>query len=113
MTRLAGLLHSLRRAGRTSRAGAITTPAPARPAACRLEPIRPPDHVWRFCSLALMRDLFGGRILFREWGRIGQAGTVRLTHYADRPSAERAFEKIVKTKIRRGYRPVAGEAGWP
>ena len=52
----------------------------------------------------------GGCILFREWGRIGQAGTVRLTHYPDQPSAERALEKIVRTKIRRGYRPV-GERG--
>ncbi len=90
----------------------MTASAPARPAACRLERIRPPDNVRRFYSLALWGDLFGGCILFREWGRIGQAGTVRLTHFPDRPSAERALEKIVKTKIRRGYRPVEGEAGW-
>ncbi len=89
----------------------MMTPLP-HPAACRLERIRPPDNTWRFYSLALWGDLFGGCILFREWGRIGQAGTARLTHFPDRPSAERALQKIVKTKIRRGYRPVAGEMPW-
>lgn len=86
-------------------------PAPL-PVPCRLERIRPPDNVWRFYSVDLWGDLFGGCILFREWGRIGQAGTVRLTHFPDQPSAERALVKIVKTKIRRGYRPVGSEAEW-
>ncbi len=78
----------------------------------RLERIHPDANVRRFYALALWGDLFGGCILFREWGRIGQAGTVRLTHFADRSSAERALRKIVRTKIRRGYRPVAREAPW-
>ena len=90
----------------------MTSPAPALPAPCRLERIRPPDNTWRFYSLALWGDLFGGCILFREWGRIGQAGTVRLTHYPDRPSAESALQKIVKAKTRRGYRVVGREAEW-
>ncbi len=87
----------------------MNAPPPPLPAPCRLERIHPPDNVWRFYSVALMRDLFGGCILFREWGRIGQAGTVRLTHFADRASAIRALETIVKTKVRRGYRPVPSE----
>ena len=87
-----------------------TRMAPSSP--CRLGRIHPEDNVWRFYSLALWGDVFGGCILFREWGRIGQAGTVRLSHFPDRPSAERALEKIVNSKIRRGYRPVASEAGW-
>ncbi len=49
---------------------------------------------------------------FREWGRIGQAGTMRLTHFPDRPSAELATQKTMKAKIRRGYRVVASELPW-
>lgn len=45
-----------------------------------------------FYSLALQPDLFGGCSLVREWGRIGQAGTVKRDRYPSPIEAQQALE---------------------
>ena len=43
-----------------------------------LERIEPGRNAFRFYRAAPWPDLFGGVVLMREWGRIGQAGQHRL-----------------------------------
>ena len=47
--------------------------------------------------------LFGEWELVREWGRIGQAGQVRRTLYAEQEGAVAAFERELRRRKRRGY----------
>ena len=72
-----------------------------------LEKIDAQADVFRFYRAALWPDLFGGVSLMREWGRIGQAGQLRLEPYDDRQQAEAALDRLVQQKQRRGYRSVA------
>ena len=72
---------------------------------CRLRRIAPADNVWRYYTLTLRPDLFGGTTLVREWGRIGQDGTVMRQHFTDEAAAERELDRIARSKVRRGYRP--------
>ena len=75
-------------------------------APCRLRRISADDNVWRYYTLSLWPDLFGGTTLVREWGRIGQDGTVMRRHFTDDAAAEREFDRIARSKVRRGYRPL-------
>ncbi|WP_338130258.1 WGR domain-containing protein [Komagataeibacter oboediens] len=36
-------------------------------------------HEWRYYRLSVQPDLFGGAALVRNWGRIGMAGSQRVT----------------------------------
>ena len=47
--------------------------------------------------------LFGEWELVREWGRIGQAGQVRHTLYAEQEGVAAAFERELRRRKRRGY----------
>lgn len=73
----------------------------------RIDPAR---NAFRFYRLALWPDLFGGCALVREWGRIGQPGTLRVVAYADEEAAGAALSRLVSAKQRRGYRPAFKEA---
>lgn len=57
----------------------------------------------RFYRLAVWPDLFGGYSLAREYGRIGQGGTLRLDPYPEEKYALAALVKLMKSKRRRGY----------
>lgn len=83
---------------------------PVYSAPCHLQRIAAPDNIWRFYTLTLAPDLFGGVILVREWGRIGQDGTVRRRHFADEAAAVQELNRIARRKIRRGYRLVTPQA---
>ena len=63
--------------------------------------------VWHFYTLVVWPDLFGGVTLVREWGRIGQDGSVRRRHFTDEAAAEQELNRISRRTIRSGYRPVA------
>ncbi len=52
--------------------------------------------------------LFDGWVLVREWGRIGQAGTVRETGFETEGAAWAAGEQSRERKGKRGYRAVGG-----
>lgn len=60
-------------------------------------------NVHRFYRLDVQPDLFGTVSLIKEWGRIGQAGTVRMATFNDVDAAEAALMKLLATKTRRGY----------
>ncbi|WP_315810835.1 WGR domain-containing protein [Bradyrhizobium sp. SZCCHNR3107] len=61
-------------------------------------------NVSRFYKLDVQPTLFGGWTLFREWGRIGRAGTVRVETYSSRGQADIALASTWKRKLKRGYR---------
>ena len=58
----------------------------------------------RFYLMTVQRDLFGGTTLMREWGRIGCAGKVRISHHYDEGRAVDALAETARIKQRRGYR---------
>ena len=57
----------------------------------------------RFYRLDVQRGLFGDWLLIVEWGRIGQAGTTRLTSFANEAGALEACGRAEDRKLRRGY----------
>lgn len=63
----------------------------------------PARNMARFYALHLTPTLFGEWSLVREWGRIGQGGTVRQELFQGRAAAEQAFAQILERKQRRGY----------
>jgi len=66
---------------------------------------REPARNWlRFYNIAVMPTLFGGWALVREWGRIGQPGTVRETWFESESAAIEAGDRLRQRKERRGYR---------
>jgi len=68
-----------------------------------LRRIDPERNMARFYLMSVQPDLFGGWILMREWGRIGQAGTLRQVPYPTLDEAEAALAKLRKAKLTRGY----------
>jgi predicted DNA-binding WGR domain protein len=62
----------------------------------------------RYYRIALWPDLFGGFSLAREYGRIGQPGLLRLDPHAQEDQARSAMHRLVRRKIRRGYKPLGG-----
>lgn len=51
-----------------------------------------------------MPNLFGEWTLYREWGRIGQGGQVRMEWFADESQAVAALIMLETSKRRRGWR---------
>jgi predicted DNA-binding WGR domain protein len=70
--------------------------------------LRPADNQARFYRMAVWPDLFGGFSLAREYGRIGQPGKLRLDPYPEEHQAISAMKKLMRSKTRRGYIPLAG-----
>jgi len=56
----------------------------------RLERREPARNRLRFYTIAVTQTLFDGWALVREWGRIGQPGTVRETWFATESAAIKA-----------------------
>ena len=54
-------------------------------------------------ALSLQPDLFGTVSVVKEWGRIGQPGTVRQEVYADETAARAALVLRMQKKLTRGY----------
>jgi predicted DNA-binding WGR domain protein len=74
-----------------------------------LRRIEPQRNMRRFYALSLQPDLFGSVSVVKEWGRIGQPGTVRHVFCADETAACAALALRMKRKIKRGYRRVASQ----
>ena len=72
-----------------------------------LQKRRPDAKQMRFYTIGITPTLFGDWALIREWGRIGQAGTVRETWFDDRDEAEQARGLLLRQKQKKGYVPVA------
>ena len=65
----------------------------------------------RFQALTATPIRFGSWAMVREWGRIGQAGTVRETGFATETATIQAGAAMRQRKERRGYRAVGGPQG--
>ncbi|MFM9942833.1 MAG: WGR domain-containing protein [Hyphomicrobiaceae bacterium] len=63
-------------------------------------------NLYRFYRLDVQADLFGAVSLIREWGRIGQGGTVRMASFATESEAQAAAARALTIKQRRGYRVI-------
>ena len=58
--------------------------------------------------LSLERDLFGAFILYRRWfGLHSRRGGVKQQIFLDQDSALREFQRVERTRVRRGYVPVS------
>ena len=73
-----------------------------------LERRDPAHNRQRFYAITVTRTLFDGWALVREWGRIGQAGTVREAWFETEGAARAAGEQWRGRKEKRGYRAVVG-----
>lgn len=69
-----------------------------------LEKRDPSRNQHRYYSIMVLPTLFGQWAMIREWGRIGQGGTVRETWYDSEDEALEAGENLCKKKQHRGYR---------
>lgn len=67
----------------------------------RIEPTR---NIRRFYRVVVVPSLFGEWTVMREWGRIGQPGTVRARTFASEPKAHAVADMLLRAKQRRGYR---------
>lgn len=72
-----------------------------------LERREPAHNRQRFYSITVTRTLFDQWAVVREWGRIGQPGTVRETVFETEAAAIEAGEQLRQRKERRGYRALA------
>lgn len=68
-----------------------------------LHRVDPSRNMARFYAAQVQPTLFGEWALVREWGRIGQAGTVKATPYPTLAEAEEALTRLRCQKVRRGY----------
>jgi predicted DNA-binding WGR domain protein len=73
-----------------------------------LERREPASNRQRFYAIAVTRTLFDGWAVVREWGRIGQRGTVRETWFETEGEAWAAGKQWRERKEKRGYRAVGG-----
>ena len=69
-----------------------------------LERIDPDRGMARFYAVTVMPTLFGDWAVVREWGRIGQGGTLRESVYRSQPEAHQAADAIIRKKELRSYR---------
>lgn len=68
-----------------------------------LEKHDPAKNQARFYNMVLLPNLFGEWTLYREWGRIGQSGKVRMEWFGSEDEAKSALTTLEATKRRRGY----------
>jgi predicted DNA-binding WGR domain protein len=68
-----------------------------------LEKRQPAQRMARFYRMAVMPNLFGEWTLYREWGRIGQGGQVRMDWFTNETHAVAALVTLEVAKRRRGY----------
>jgi len=73
-----------------------------------LERREPAHNRQRFYAITVTRTLFDGWALVREWGRIGQPGTVREMWFETEAAAVEAGMKVRQRKEKRGYHAVNG-----
>ena len=73
------------------------------PTATSLSRVDPTANSFRFYSMAVSPDLFGGHALVRRWGRLGSSVRQRIDLFPDEPSAIMALRAWEARKRRRGY----------
>ena len=73
------------------------------PTSAYLTRIDPEENAYRYYSLAVTPDLFGGAALERSWGRIGVSATTRIELHPSDGAATDALGRWRAKKLRRGY----------
>lgn len=68
-----------------------------------LKRVAPEKNMRRFYLMTVHRDLFGRGALIIEYGRIGQAGRVRVAHHEDEALALTDLARKADAKRKRGY----------
>jgi predicted DNA-binding WGR domain protein len=63
----------------------------------------PEKNVHRFYLIQVVPGLLGNWGVLREWGRVGQAGTVRHDWHPTEVEAINAAHTLLKVKQNRGY----------
>ncbi|HPB76557.1 MAG TPA: WGR domain-containing protein [Chromatiaceae bacterium] len=71
-----------------------------------LERREPTRNRQRFYAILVTPTLFGAWAMVREWGRIGQPGTVREMWFETEGAAVEAGARLCQRKEKRGYRAV-------
>lgn len=66
----------------------------------RIDPAR---NMYRYYTVSIQPNLFGGHSLIRTWGRIGTGGQTLVDLFADPSSAGQASSRILREKLKRGY----------
>jgi predicted DNA-binding WGR domain protein len=75
-----------------------------------LSRVDPLHNMRRFYRLDVQPDMFGFRLLVREWGRIGRPGRTRVVSFATSAGAHSALQRQRRAKERRGYADREGGA---
>ena len=71
-----------------------------------LEKHDPGKNIARYYRMSILPNLFGEWTLRREWGRIGQAGQVRMDLFRSQVEAEGALQLLANAKQKRDYSEV-------
>ena len=71
----------------------------------KLRRIDPAQNMRRFYRLDIERDLFGGFLLMKQWGRIGARGQIKAERFDTEAPALAAMHLQAANKRRRGYVP--------
>ena len=67
-------------------------------------------NMLRFYLIQVVPGLFGQWGLLREWGRVGCPGKTRMDWYVTKEMAHKASEKLLESKLNRGYCYARGSA---
>ena len=73
-------------------------------ASVRFESRDPETNRDRYYDVLWQPTLFGEGALVRVWGRRGQSATTRVRTYPDRADAHTDVRRLVRTRLRHGYR---------
>ncbi len=68
-----------------------------------LQKCHPERGQFRFYAVSVQPDLFGTWSLIREWGRISCSSRVRIDWHETEEAAEKAMQRKIREKQRRGY----------
>ncbi|MDP9373570.1 MAG: WGR domain-containing protein [Chloroflexota bacterium] len=72
----------------------------------RFVSLDPAKNRARFYTLTWQPALWGGGAVVRSWGRVGGSGRALTAFYPDRASAQASVERLIRRRLRRGYRVV-------
>ena len=72
----------------------------------RFVSVDPERNRARFYTLTWQPALWGGGAVVRAWGRLGSPGRTLTHFYLDRASAQARVERLIRRRLRRGYRVI-------
>ena len=73
----------------------------------RLTSVDPAANRFRSYALSWRPTLWGDFALVQTWGRLGSPSRSRTTFFASRPMAQEAIVRLLRRRLRHGYRVVA------